>query len=417
MHTNIRTDPDGRTLSRRSGPAAVALAALAGLLSLVAAGWSITWQVDDSRLLVTRAASQLAPLPEGLLPSNTPTPPAQPPLTVAERVRLDRGLWRDPLQPRLFNLLYADAVRTGRPVAEIDRLAGLLGRLGWRYTPAQQNLTFRAILAERFREVVDRVDSLLRRQKLPALSYALLATMEAIPQVRGAVFGKLVAHPDWRRDYLSVIAPQSGPALLDARVQTLAALLRSPGGLSREEMAPSLIALVGSGRGRAAYSLWMQRFGRRTDGDLIYDSTFQQASAVAGTPDLNIPFEWRLAQDVGHAAQVSSGGVTIDWDRRGVPMLLSQLVPVSPGGRYSLTLHGRADSGSLPTLLAPTLVCGQDSVRFEPAANARPGEARYQAGPLPGTCDMGMLTISGGLDTGSGSVTIDLTQVTLKRDT
>lgn len=397
----------------RASPARYAIAALAGLASFAAAGWSMVWQITDAQLLGTRAAAQIAPVPDNILPPGTPQPPEQPPLTAAEHETLARGLWRDPLDPKLFDLLYADAVRTGAPDARIDRLGGLLAALGWRYTPAQQNLIMRAALEGRFTGVVDRVDALLRRQKLPALAFSVLSAMEALPQVHGVVVARLAADPEWRHDYLTVIGPQAPPALLDARVRTLAALLRTPTGLSREDMAPSLAVLVANGRGRAAYALWMQHAGRPAGG-LVYDPGFRQAAAEAGKPDLGIPFEWRLTQDLGYDVETSpEGGVSVTWDRRGAPVFAAQTVPVAPGRRYQLMLRGRADRGGLQDLLVPTLTCGNATVRFQPVA-AGGNEARYRSDAVPAGCDLAVLAINGGVDTGSGSVTFDVAQVDLR---
>jgi len=293
-------------------------------------------------------------------------------------------------------------------------MASLLAQLGWRYTTAQQNLMLRALLDQRYDDVLDHVDSFLRRGRRLDLAYTTLATMEAIPQVHGAVLDKLRVGPDWRADYLSVISPESAPALLKARVRTLSELLASPLGLSRREIAPSLIALNAAGEGRVAHALWLRHSGSTAAANLVYDPAFEKVAALAGNADRAIPFEWYLGQDLGYAAQSSAQGVTISWDRRGVPTFLAQTVPVRPGRSYTLTLQGRSDQGSLQELLSPTLLCATQAVRFAPVNEAQEGQARYQTGPLPDSCDMGVLTLNGALDTGSGAVNIDLTQVTLQ---
>ena len=399
--------------------ARLAGAVLAGLASLLVAGWSIAWQVADTNLIAGRVALQIAPLPEGILPAGTALPPAQPVLSARELQDLSEGLWRDPLNPRLFNLVFANAVRSERSQAHLDRLATLLGQLGWRHTPALQNLILRALLEERFDAVLDGVDALLRRQRRPELAYGMLSAMEAIPQVYGNVIDKLVTGPEWRRDYLSVISPQSGTALLDARIRTLATLLDRPAGLTRAELAPSLRALIASGRGRAAHALWMRQTKQAPGGNLVYDPSFEQAAALAGSADLDIPFEWRLGQDLGYTAQVSENGVMINWDRRGVPIFLSQTVAVQPRQAYRLTVQGTADAGDLEGAMTPVLLCGAQAVRFEPMGESRPnesqpGEVRYRTTPLPQACEMGVLALGGALDSGSGTVNVNLTKVELQ---
>ena len=406
----------------------VAGVALAGIASLGAAAWSISLQAQDSNLITGRGAQQIAPMPDVLLrmlPANTAPPPSQPALSATERQALGEGLLRTPLDLKLFNLLFADAVRTGRSSGEIEHLAGITAQLGWRYTPAQQNLMLRALLDERFQDVLDHVDALLRRQRQPALAYTMLGAMEGVPQVHGEVLEKLLAEPGWRSDYLTVINHQSAPALLDARIRTLDALLATPSGLTLREMGASLVALTATGRGRAAHRLWMRHADKESDrragvaddgqlgGNLIYDPGFAHLAQRAGGDDFGIPFEWRLGQDLGYATQSSDEGVMINWDRRGVPVFLSQTVPVRPGRSYMLTLEGSADQDQLQSLLAPVLLCGSRMVRFEPAGGGAQGPARYRTETLPEACDMGMLAINGAVDTGSGPVNIVIRHITL----
>lgn len=394
--------------------ATYARAAAAGLLSLATAGYSVAVQLEDIRLLNGHPLANLAPLPVGMTPTGGALPPAKPVLTVRERDGLARAIWRDPLDPKLFNLLHTEAIRLGQPAAQLRRQRELLSRLGWRYTMAQQNLLLQAAIDERYDEVIDRADALLRRQKLPTLSYELLWTLEAAPGTQAKVVRRLRGMPPWRRDYLSVVNPQTPQPRLVARVATMDALIAAPGGVSREEMAPSLVALAAAGYGRDAYRVWLHHIGRRDGRNLIYDPEFGQAAALAGTADLAIPFEWRLNQDLGYAAQVATGGITINWDGRGVPVFLSQAVPVIPSQRYALSIQGRSSVGSLSSLLAPALSCGVKTVPFVRAGNG-PGEASYQSGPLPSECDMAILTVAGALDSGMGSVDMNVTRIVLQR--
>lgn len=385
------------------------LAAIGMALSLGGAGYSIAMQVERTRILTATVSSQIVPLPVGALPPGTAQPVTRP-LNAGHRRAITRLLWRDPLNPRLTNLLYADAMRTAGPDLQA-RQAALLARMGWRFTPAQQNLMVRAALTGDYIQVIDRVDALLRRQKLLGPAFATLNAMEALPQVQSAVISRLRGQPVWRRDYLSVIGPQSAPALLDARLRTLTALLATPTGVGREEMASSLTALDASGRGRAAHRLWLQRAGAPA-GELLYDPDFRQAAAIVGTSDVATPFEWRFNQDLGYAAGPSLDGVMITWDHRGLPVFLSQRVPVMPGRRYILAVQAHSDTGEPQPLLAPDMICGNSSV--SPAATDIHGdESRYQFGPLPRACDMATLRLSGRLDSGTGNTTITLKRVVL----
>jgi hypothetical protein len=393
----------------------IAAASLVGLVSLAATAYSAGAQVEEAQFSAITAAAQIAPLPKGLLPPGTALPPELPGLTAGQREQIGQRLWRAPLNPRMFNLLFADAVRGGNSEESVERLAGLLAQLGWRYTPAQQNLMLRAIIAGDASEVLDRVDGLLRRQRQPALAYTALSAMEAIPDVQDSVIQKLLVQPDWRGDYLSFISHESQPALLEARVRTMAALLRSRSGMSRQEMAPSLIALAATGKADAAHELWLTRQGEGSGSEnLVYDPDFQEAYSHVGTAELGIPFEWRLGRDLGYAAYATADGLAINWDRRGVPIFLTQVVPVQPGRRYTLLLQGEADSTSLRQLLSPSLLCGRQAIRFEADGEPGQGAASYRTGPLPEQCDMGVLAINGAVDSGSGPVNIRLERIVLQ---
>jgi hypothetical protein len=380
------------------------------MLSLAAAGYSAWTQIVYVNLIHAAPAAHIAPLPEGVLPPGVAMPPAQPELGKDARTALESALWRDPLDPRLFNLVYADAVRTGLPEAVVQRDADILAKLGWRFVPAQQNLIMRAGLDNDPIALLDRVDALLRRQRLAALCNAV----EANPQTQNLVIDRLRSRPMWRHGYLGAIGPQTPPEVLAARVRTLNVLLRSPGGVNREEMAPSLIALAATGNGRDASRLWARLVGGRADSNLVFDPDFHRAAEHASMGDSGIPFEWRVGQDLGYSGQVTTNGVTINWDRRGVPTFLSQLLPVQPGSSYRLAIRGRSDGGALGNLLTPTIICGNMIVELSLVAE-RLGEAVYRSPPLPKACDMGTLAINGRIDTGAGSVNIDITHVALAR--
>jgi hypothetical protein len=390
-----------------------AIAAIAAIASLGAAGHSIARQGYKTAFLERMASAQQAPIPDGVLgPGARVSRAAEKPFDASDRKALASALWWDPLDPKVFNFYYVDSLRRNEPIARVRHTARLLSALGWRYTPAQHNLLMRAAFDERFSEVVDRADGLLRRQKMVGTSFAVLEAMEAIPSVHSHLMGKLRGNPRWRRDYLSVINPGSKPDLLRARISTLDRLLRSPGGVSREEIAPSLNALIGARQNGAAQALW-QRFAKLpASANLVYDAQFQSATKLAGQPDLAIPFEWSFGQALGYSAEPSEEGAIISWDRRGVPVFLRQFVPVRGGHRYLLTLHGRSDAGQFAPLFAPSLVCGSTEA---PLVREKSSDtiARYLSDSLPAGCDGGFLSINGAIDSGIGNVVADVSRVTL----
>jgi hypothetical protein len=384
---------------------------LAGAASLAAAVWAGTMQANVTALFTSNPAT-IIPFPKAFLTAGNAPPPTRLPLTAEQLNRLRGALWGDPLDQKLVNLLYVDAVRTGKSDADIRLMARTLARLGWRYTQAQQNLMVGAALDTRFPEMVDRADGLLRRQKLSDQTIIMLIAMEAVPQVHGLVVDKLLADPIWRHDYLLRIGTQAPAQILEARLQTMRTLLRSPVGARRAELVPIIQALVANGRGRAAYKLWEIKAGRTSERNLLRDPRFQTAAETASEETV-IPFEWHLNQNLGYSTDASHEGVTINWDGHGVPVFINQLVPVDQGRSYMLTIQGHADSGKLQDLLAPSFGCGQGAVPFTPVGSSG-ATVRYRSGPVPVGCDMADLLIAGSVDAGLRGTTMDIAWVALQ---
>jgi hypothetical protein len=363
-------------------------------------------------LLFASRPAQVVPPPREYLPPNVAMPPIQPPLTNEQRAQIRGALWRSPLNQQLIDYLYVDAVRTAGSGAATLPLARLLAELGWRYTPAQQNLMLRAAIDERYVDVIDQADALLRRQQLTDQAMAMLMAMEAIPQVHHLVVDKLLGDPMWRFDYLLRIGPQSLPQVIDARFRTLRVLLRTPDSVSRAELAPALQALIANGRGHDADTLWTMKAGPRLRNNVLRDGDFQMAAQLAGE-ETRLPFEWQMNQNLGYSATPGGQGVIINWDGRGVPTFMTQLVPVEPGRRYTLLIEGKADTGTLQTLLTPTLDCGTTKTPFIPF-EGQGGAARFRSPPISVGCNMATLAIGGDIDAGRRPVSIDIARITLQ---
>lgn len=390
------------------------------LLSLIGAGFSMRVE-DVTRELSEGAIVRAVPVPAEYVPDGVTLPPEPPRLTPAQHKALGAALWRDPLDQGLFNLLYVDAVLSPSEKQQGTPDARLLSALGWRHTPAQQNLILRAALLPDNRQVVDRVDGLLRRQKVPEFGFAMLNAMEAIPEVQGLVEAKLRARPGWRADYLSVVPSPAPPELLTERARTLRQLSAARGGISRAELAPLLRALTAAGRTLEAYALWTAFAGTTGSSEALYDPQFRQAARQAGLAEIGsaggeVPFEWRFYQGPGFSAEpVGDGGVALNWDGRGVPVFLTQLVPVAPGQRYVLALKGPSGSADLKNALSPSLACGTVSIDFVATASPR-GEARFRSDPLPKGCEMGAFTIAGAIGRASRPTTVEIGRASLMKD-
>jgi len=339
-------------------------------------------------------------------------PPLPQPLDNEQRQRIRAALWRNPLDQQLVNYLYVDAVRASGNNSSTLRTAKLLAALGWRYTPAQQNLMLRAAIDQRYVEVVDRADALLRRQKLTEQAMTMLMAMEAIPQVHRLVVDKLVGDPMWRYDYLLRIGPQSLPQVIDARFRTLRMLLQTPSSVSRAEIAPALEALIANGRGRDANALWILKAGPQRGENILRDENFHGAAKLAAD-DTHIPFEWQMYQNLGYSADVGGQGVIINWDGRGIPVFMSQLVPVEADRSYVLAVEGKADSDSLGKLLSPVLDCRTGKSPFT-VLDSSAGVTRFRSTPVPGGCDIATLSIGGNIDAGRRPVSMEIARIVLQ---
>jgi len=388
------------------------LASALALISVSAAGYSGYVQIGDVRARQTGANAALAPIPPGILPADTKMPVQPEPMTVVQQHALARAASHAPLDQDVFNLFYADQIRTGASVDRARRLAGLLARLGWRHTPAQQNLIVRNLLDADFRTTIDRADGLIRRQKLEEFAFLILSAMEATPETQPDVIAKLRPGPSWRRAYLSVIAPNSPPALLTARVGTINALLSSPKRITRAEAAQSLTSLIGSGRGRIAQELWRRVMGDAEQKNVVYDPAFVESRALAGTAEPTIPFNWQFNQDLGFSTTPSSEGTVIDWDHRGAPTFMTQTVVISGGRPLALTILGDADQSDVSKLLHPSLDCAGTTIPF--VGTAISGGARYYSPVVPPRCEIGILRIGGAVDAAIGQVTLRVHKVDLR---
>lgn len=397
-------------MSARRGTT-LATGVIAGVLSLAAAIWAVSLQNQRAQLLAGKPA-QLVPPPREYLPPGVKMPPVQPRLTRRQREEIRAALWRSPLDQQLVDYLYVDAVRAAGGGPATLPLARLLTELGWRYTPAQQNLMLRAAVDGRYADVINQADALLRRQKLADQAMAMLMAMEAIPQVHHLVVDKLLGDPMWGYDYLLRIGPQSLPQVIDARYRTLRVLLRTPDNVSRAELAPALQALIANGRGHDADTLWTMKAGPRPRDNVLRDGDFRMAAQLAGE-EIRIPFEWQMNQNLGYSADPGGKGVTINWDGRGIPVFMSQVVPVQPGRSYMLSIAGTSYNGALPALLAPVLDCGAAKATFVPL-DGQGGAARFRSAPVPKGCDLATLAIGGEIDAGRRAVSMDIERVVLQ---
>lgn len=368
------------------------------------------------RLLKSLLYRQQVTIPPSLLPPNVKQPLVGKPLDADAHRRLAAAIWREPMLQPLANTLYVGMRDDRAPTTLVERQVTLLSALGWRSTAAQENLIIHDLLdAPHIERVVDRGDALLRRRQVLGFANQMLATLEATPQTREFVIRRLAQRPPWRSDYLVATSQSATPAFLAARIATVNALMQLGSGPSNREIAPVLNGLVASGNGAQAYRLWARYAGKGTEAPVVNDGDFRDANRRGPDAEIVLPFDWRFQSDIGADAEPADdgSGVAIDWSGRGVPVFLSQLVPVTAGDRYALTIAGDANAIDLGGLLSPALVCNGRQVLFDVVANSA-GAAAFRSDPVPAGCSIAQLVIAGRPRDTSAPVSATLHRVTMR---
>ena len=344
-------------------------AGAAALLSLAVTGW-FTAAASAERAVAVDSARALVGAPRAAT-----VPPAA---LAGARTALRRA----PLNQDAANVLYYGAARGGDAGREGEALA----RLGWRSTAAQQNLIADAARREDFAEVLERVDSLLRRGKLGPQLDPFLRLVESDRGTRAALVAKLRRTPPWREGFLIRGGELRGRDALAARAAVMSGLIGHGEPLQRMEVSPFLQAAIAGGEVLVAHRLWSRTLKRPGEGGLLYDGRFRAASEQGTRPQLPVPFEWRFETGDGFTTSVGSdGSAFLRWNGRGVPVVLSQLVSVPPGARgFRLVVEG--DAPTVPVVadrLQASLTCGGRGVEFRPVRR-EPTRLTLEAGPLRG---------------------------------
>ncbi len=372
---------------------AVIAATGAAAASLASSGYYVR-ALADSRWLTGQDLHKVVPVPAAMLPAGAVQKVAGRAMGPADRPVLAAAVWRDPLDQHLANLHYVDLVDGHADDSAVARQAQLLSALGWRDSSAQLNLILRSALAGDVAPVLDRADALLRRRKLLAPANQMLAAAEAVPAVTHLVAVRLAARPPWRSDYMVASAQSATPAFLAVRAATLGRLFAMGSPPSRREIAPVLSGLTAAGQGNDAYALWSRFVGPRRAGMVVNDPDFRKAGQLAAANETVLPFEWQLNADMGYGASPArdGAGIEINWDGKGVPVFLSQAVPVRAGLQYRLVIAGQGNATRLVDLFQPTLACGARQLAFEAVGVANTG-VTFRSEPVPAGCAIAVLAI------------------------
>lgn len=326
---------------------------------------------------------------------------------------------QQPLDQAMLNLIFAAETRGDMSEERRDRFARALGDLGWRDTPAQQNLIVEAARLRDPKAAVLRADALLRRGKLVDGILPIMVRLESFPEAAELLIERLALEPDWRQAYFRLGAVLSDPATLDARVQLFDRMLAKGMSLSHTELKPSLDALMRAGRRADAAHLAL-RANRDGAAAPLYDPEFAKMIALtARDRESPLPFEWETFSRPGISAQIvprgDAGQLLIRWNGVGVPTFARTMVLISDieAPRLVVMAGGRQDTAALAKL-GFALVCPRKGgAIFAPEAIDQEDHiARFRlSAPVP--CDFPDLVVAGRPQANDAAVDVAIDSIRL----
>lgn len=312
----------------------------------------------------------------------------------------DRAIHARPLDVATVNAgVYAKAIGRPKPYQMQASDVAVLQAMGWRYTPALQNLAVAAIASQDVTQLIGISDALLRREELVREATLLINAAEIFPQGQAVIVEKLKLEPLWRTPYLKAVADLRQPQQVVARARLLEMLGATDTPATVEEIAPALKLLVDNQRVPLAYRLWSTSL--RVKPAKIQDGNFAAAYSrqSAGLEEREtLPFEWSFPSGSGFWSElVSAGGkrqeLMIHWDGRGVPVFASQQLWLQSGVR-SMVIEGSDLNSATFSRLGFSLRCPQGSVRLVRQGAATAKKATFVIDQEP-ACDGPVFEMNG----------------------
>lgn len=326
-----------------------------------------------------------------------------------------RELALRPLSQDALNRLLV-AARLDRKPAFEKEVADVMGDFAWRTAPGQLNLITIALEQRQYGAVFQHADALSRREKAKDEILGLFTLYEQMPQQRKYLVEALKKSPPWRQAFLASAERLNGPRQVEARYQTIAALLDSDV-VHRDELASLVGRLVTTGSPQKAYDLWVRTQRPKIEAGNLFDGRFQQAVALqkAGVSN-RFPFEWQLETGYNAGTQLiergSANELQLYWNGQGVPVFAKQTMRVRPAV-YKVTLQGVEASGNARKLLAVELLCArQPAIRLHAAAAAGDKVLAYSADQAT-RCDYPEIRLVGRPDANSADFEMSFTGIKL----
>lgn len=302
-----------------------------------------------------------------------------------------------PLDQGSLNLLFASETKAGIDDKRRAAFVKALIALGWRNTPAQQNLMIELLQSDNPSRAILRADGLLRRGKLVGEVVPVLVRMELFPDATDILVDRLSRRPNWRKDYFAYAAPVPGEAGLKGRARLIERLSTRGGRLSHEELAPSLGMMVRGDMPETAIRL----AGNVPQGQILYDPTFAKAASLPiEEQEKPLPFEWELASVSGVSGMIvarDAPQAQLRWNGRGAPVIARTMTLLRDPRKLALSIAvDSADALENLGSLAFSLQCrGAPPVRFSATGtDNKSNVARYVSEKAP-PCSYPDFVISG----------------------
>lgn len=322
----------------------------------------------------------------------------------------------NPLDQQAVNGVIAARARASGDLKRALQEAGILRQLGWRSNSALQNLLWRAGTTNDVPLIMDTLDAFLRRERLLAQIYPVLNLMTVDPTFRDLLVRRLEARPSWRRYYFMSASDLVKPREIEGRYVVMQEIQRSGDRLSRNEIAPILPKLIGIGQTANAFNLWRTHVGSTTSP--LADTHFEVAARSKPADALPVPFEWELGSGGGFfvdAGRDASGSfLSIDWDGRGVPSLLSQTT-TARAGRYRLDVAGAPPMTTVSEKIGFRLACADGTTTELTPVNVRSGGKMQLVSAKAVRCDYPQLQIFGLVQPSASAGSITLRSIELVR--
>ncbi|PHR21888.1 MAG: hypothetical protein COA41_01935 [Sphingopyxis sp.] len=299
-----------------------------------------------------------------------------------------------PVSQSLLNTYYVFNSQLGNfNLKDREQFLSHVGKHGWRHTAYLQNQILNAIERADLKTVIVVADALLRQAKIIENSYALLFLAEADETARSLLVERLNSNPDWRSRFFSDTDTLMKTAQLNARVLTIETMLAKGYSVSRQEIAPAVVALIQAGRFGAAYELGELAASQEQNPRSKSNKTAGLSDATESA--LPMPSEWSARKGTGYETRLLKANdkyyFDIDWNGRGRPVLLQRMIQLDQKP-YIVEIMGKIS----PDAVELSIICPESStyvLNFIPSVSQR---TRYvfetQASP---SCKFGYLRLTG----------------------